>query len=150
MTSEATPDFKPGFEGSARKARDSFASHSMMHTLGAELSQIAPGLCVVRAPILPGSRQQHGYGHAGLTFSIGDTAAGYAAMTLMPEEKNVLTVEMKINLLAPAQGAYLIATGRVIRPGRRLIVVQAEVTAQDKEDADATPIALMQGTIIAA
>lgn len=124
----------------------SFASQAMMRTLGADLAEIAIGQVVITAPILPGSTQQHGFGHAGLTFSIGDSAAGYAALTMIPEGHEVLTAEMKINLLAPAKGEMLRATGKVIKPGRRLVVVQAVVDAIESDKV--TQIALLQGTMI--
>lgn len=124
----------------------SFATQSMMQTLGASLGEISPGLVRVQAPILPGLRQQQGFGHAGLTFTLGDTAAGYAALSLMATDLDVLTAEIKINLLAPARGDLLIATGRVIKPGRRLMIVTAEVVARDGETD--TLIALLQGTMV--
>ena len=108
----------------------SFDRQSMMATLGARLTRAADGACTITAPILPGSMQQQGFGHAGLTFSIGDSAAGYAALSLLPDTQEVVTTEMKINLLAPAMGDLLIARGRVIKPGRRLIVVTSDVFAQ--------------------
>ena len=124
----------------------SFDAQTMMATLGARLTTVASGHVVIEAPILPGARQQHGAGHAGLTFSIGDSAAGYAALTLMPENTEVMTAEIKINLLAPANGDLLRATGKVIKPGRRLIVVTAEVHSI-KGDAE-TLIAILQGTMV--
>ena len=108
----------------------SFDSQSMMATFGAELVETGEGTATITAPILPGSRQQQGFGHAGLTFSIGDSAAGYAALTLIPDDQEVVTAEIKINLLAPAIGDRLIARGRVIKPGRRLIVVASDVYAE--------------------
>lgn len=129
-----------------QKIRQSFAAQAMMATLGARLVALSDGAAVIEAPILPGSRQQHGFGHAGLTFAIGDSAAGYAALSLMAEGAEVLTTEMKINLLAPAQGERLIARGRVIRPGRRLVIVQADVHAL--QDGVETHIALLTGTMI--
>jgi uncharacterized protein (TIGR00369 family) len=117
-------------EATASKIRDSFAAQSLMATFGAELERVAPGAVEICAPILPGSRQQHGFAHAGLTFALGDSAAGYAALTLMPEEAEVMTAEMKINLLAPARGERLVATGRVVKAGRRLTVVTAEVAVE--------------------
>jgi len=125
---------------------DSFAAQSMMTTLGATLAQIAEGRVEIHAPILDGSRQQQGFAHAGLTFAIGDSAAGYSALSLMPEDNDVLTVEMKVNLLAPAAGERLVARGRVVKPGRRLMVVAAEVFAVN--DGDEKQIALLQGTMI--
>jgi len=129
-----------------KRITDSFATQSMMQTLGASLGEISPGLVRVQAPILPGFRQQQGFGHAGVTFTLGDTAAGYAALSLMAAEFDVLTAEIKINLLAPARGDLLIATGRVIKSGRRLMIVTAEVVARDG-DTD-TLIAILQGTMV--
>ena len=130
------------------RIRASFARQTLMETFGAELLSVAEGECRIGAPILPGARQQHDFGHAGLTFALGDTAAGFAALSVMPEGAEVLTVEMKINLLAPARGERLIAIGRVLKPGRRLVVVGAEVLAE--EAGRRTPIALLQGTMIPA
>jgi len=128
------------------KIQDSFAAQSLMRTLGAELTSVTPGRVEIAAPILDTSRQQHGFAHAGLTFSIGDSAAGYAALSTLPADHEVLTTEMKINLLAPGKGARLIARGRVIKPGRRLIVVQSDVYAL--QDGIETHIALMTGTMM--
>ncbi|MGX0875843.1 uncharacterized protein (TIGR00369 family) [Roseovarius sp. MBR-154] len=128
------------------RVRQSFAAQAMMATLGATLEDLSPGHVRIEAPILPGSRQQHGYAHAGLTFAIGDSAAGYAALSVMPEGFEVLTTEMKINLLAPARGERLIARGRVIKAGRRLVVVQADVHALD--EGRETHVALLTGTMM--
>ena len=137
------PDLPPG---RAERIRESFAAQSLMRTFGAAITAIGPGSCVIAAPILPGARQQQGFGHAGLTFALGDTAAGYAALALMPEGAEVLTVEMKINLLAPAAGDRLVATGRVVKAGRRLTVVTAEVVAET--GAARRTVAVLQGTMI--
>lgn len=126
----------------------SFDRQTLMQTFGASLERIGDGEVTIVAPILPGVRQQNGFAHAGLTFALGDTAAGYAALSLMPPDSDVLTVEMKINLLAPAAGDRLVATGRVVKPGRRLVVVAAEVVAE--RDNAGTTVALLQGTMIPA
>jgi len=128
------------------KARASFARQSMMATLGAKLTDLAPGMATITAPILPTSLQQQGAAHAALTFAIGDSAAGYAALTLFDPDDEIMTVEMKINLLRPAVGDLLIARGRVIKPGRRLTIVQAEVSAET--NGNEKQIALLQGTMI--
>ncbi len=117
-----------------------------MTTLGAKLADVRQGQVVITAPILPTSTQQHGFGHAGLTFSIGDSAAGYSALTMMAEGQEVLTTEMKINLLAPAKGDYLRATGKVVKAGKRLVIVTAEVEAILGDQA--TTIAILQGTMV--
>jgi uncharacterized protein (TIGR00369 family) len=128
------------------RIRDSFARQTMMATLGAEIASVAPGAVEIAAPILPGARQQQGYGHAGLAFSLGDTAAGYSALSVMPEESEVVTAEIRIHLLAPARGDRLIARGRVVKPGRRLVVVTSEVFAVTGDDA--VQIALLTGTMV--
>lgn len=128
------------------RLRTSFARQSLMTTLGAEIVSHAPGHCQIAAPILPEMCQQHGAGHAGITFALGDTAAGYAALSVMPQDREVMTAEMKINLMSPAIGERLLATGEVVRAGRRLVVVRAEVVA---EHAGKTVIvAILQGTMI--
>ena len=117
-----------------------------MTTLGATLADVRDGQVIITAPILPSSTQQHGFGHAGLTFSIGDSAAGYSALTMMAEGQEVLTTEMKINLLAPAMGDYLRATGKVVKAGKRLVIVTAEVEAITGDQA--ITIAILQGTMV--
>jgi uncharacterized protein (TIGR00369 family) len=126
------------------RVRASFARQTMMATFGASIDALGPGRCRIAAPVLPQARQQQGFGHAALAFALGDSAAGYAALTLMPPGTEVLTVEMKINLLAPATGPRLVAEGRVVRSGRRLTVVTAEVA-----DDGGRTLALLQGTMIA-
>ena len=128
------------------RIRESFAAQSMMATLGATIERVDEGMVEIHAPILPSSLQQRGFAHAGLTFAIGDSAAGYAALTVMPEDCEVVTAEMKINLLAPGRGERLIARGRVVRAGRRLVTVQADVHAVENDGE--THIALLTGTMI--
>lgn len=126
---------------------DSFTAQSLMRSCQARITDLAPGSCVIEAPLLPGMLQQHGAGHAGVTFALGDTAAGYAALSLMPEGREVMTAEIKINLLAPAFGETLVARGRVVKSGRRLSVVTAEVEAVAADGARKL-IAVMQGTMV--
>lgn len=128
------------------RIRDSFGRQTMMQTLGATLDSVESGRVVIVAPILPTVLQQQGAGHAGLAFSIGDSAAGYAALTVMEEGVEVMTVEMKINLMAPALGDCLRAEGRVIRAGRRIVVVAADVWAETGETRK--HVAMLQGTMI--
>ena len=128
------------------KIRTSFAAQSLMGTLGATLDQVENGAVWIKAPVSAGNLQQHGFAHAGLTFAIGDSAAGYSALSLMPEDHEVLTTEMKINLLAPGQGSHLVARGQVIKAGKRLVIVQANVFAV--QDTRETHIALMTGTMM--
>ena len=123
----------------------SFESQSMMKTLGARIHKVEKGKVVIEAPLLPSSLQQQGYVHAGLTFSIGDSAAGYSALTLLPEDQEVMTAEIKINLLAPADGDLMRAEGKVVKHGKKLVVVTSEIHAL--KDGKKKLIAIMQGTI---
>ncbi len=124
----------------------SFDRQTMMATFGATLVSAAGGRAVIRAPLMPGVRQQHGAGHAALAFGIGDSAAGYAALSLMPAGREVMTAEIKINLLSPALGDWFEATGEVVKAGRRLSVVRAEVVAIT--GAARKTIAILQGTMV--
>ncbi|MEM9967687.1 MAG: PaaI family thioesterase [Pseudomonadota bacterium] len=128
------------------KLHKSFKAQNMMTTLGAEMTQISAGAVTIEAPILSIATQQQGYGHAALAFAIGDSAAGYAALSLMPLEQEVVTTEIKINLLAPSVGQRLIATGRVLKSGKRLSVVSAEVHAE--QDGLHKLVAVLQGTMM--
>ncbi|WP_425045915.1 PaaI family thioesterase [Primorskyibacter sp. S87] len=129
-----------------QRITESFSRQSMMATFGAKIDLVEEGSVIISAPILEGSRQQQGVAHAALAFALGDTAAGYSALTLMPEDQEVMTAENKINLLAPGRGDLMRTTGRVLKPGRRLIVVSAEVYAI--EDNRETLVAVLQGTMI--
>ena len=113
----------------AERVRASFGRQHVMAWIGAELTGIGPGRCEIRLPFNPELTQQHGFVHAGIVGMIGDTAAGYAAYTLMPADSSVLTVEYKMNLMAPATGELLIARGEVLRAGRTLVVARADVFA---------------------
>lgn len=139
-------DWKARFDGYEAKLRASFARQSIMETFCAAMTAVSPGHVTIAAPIVRGARQQHGYAHAGLTFALGDSAAGYAALSLMEEAAEVMTAEIKINLLAPAAGERLIAEGWVVRPGRRLVVVQARVLAET--GGDRSEVAILQGTMV--
>jgi uncharacterized protein (TIGR00369 family) len=110
-----------------QKTKDSFALQGLMQHLGARITELKSGFCEIRADFRPHLSQQHGYFHAGVAGAIADSACGYAAYTLMPAGSNVLTVEYKLNLLAPAAGETLIARGRVTRAGRTLTVCHADV-----------------------
>lgn len=129
------------------RIKDSFAKQGLMQSFGAELTEMAPGRVVITAPITPETSQQHGLAHAGLTFALGDSAAGYSALGLMDEGDEVLTAEMKINLLAPADGLRLVATGDVVKPGRRLMVTRATVETE-YADGRRKQVAILQGTMV--
>ncbi|MEL7091912.1 MAG: PaaI family thioesterase [Pseudomonadota bacterium] len=124
----------------------SFDRQSMMATFGAQLDRVEEGRVTLSAPILDGSRQQQGFAHAALTFGLGDSAAGYAALTMIPDDHEVVTAEIKINLTAPATGDRLVARGQVLKPGRRLIVVTSEVVSI--ADGQETLVAILQGTMV--
>ncbi|GAA0593100.1 PaaI family thioesterase [Kribbella sandramycini] len=111
------------------RVRASFERQGLMAHLGARLTHIGPGLVHIELPSRPEVTQQHGYFHAGATSSIADSAGGYAAFTLFPADSSVLTVEFKINLLAPAEGEFLDAVGAVLKAGRTLTVCRLEVFA---------------------
>lgn len=111
----------------------SFDRQGLMRHLGARLTHIGPGRVNISLPARPEVTQQNGYFHAGATSAIADTAGGYAAFTLFPEGTSVLTVEYKINLLAPAEGERIEAEGTVLRPGRTLTVCRLEVFAVREE-----------------
>lgn len=115
------------------RARDSFARQGLMAHLGAEMAEVRAGLVTLRLPFRQELTQQHGYFHAGGTSAIADSAGGYAGFTLFPEGSSVLTVEIKLNLIRPAQGAYLEAVGRVIKNGRTLTVCQLDVWGVEGE-----------------
>ena len=130
----------------AERVRDSFARQNAMALIQASMPVIEHGRTEIHLPHWPGVEQQHGFVHGGVVGMIADSAAGYAAMTMVPASASVLTVEYKMNLVAPADGEQLIARGKVVRPGRTLIVTQAEVFAL--KDGRETLCALMQQTIM--
>jgi uncharacterized protein (TIGR00369 family) len=116
-------------EGQER-IRSSFAKQGLMRTLGASLVHVAPGSVEIAIRPAPAISQQHGFVHAGALSAIADTAAGYAALSLMPAGKGVLTTEFKINLVAPALGDRILARGKVVKAGRTLTLAQTEVFAE--------------------
>jgi uncharacterized protein (TIGR00369 family) len=127
--------------------RASLAAQSFMKLLGAEAVLVQPGHVVLELPFREDLCQQNGFLHAGVVTSVADSACGYAALSLMPEGSDVLSVEFKVNLLAPGRGASFRADGRVVRAGRTLTVCQAEVTARTPGEPDVT-VALMQATMM--
>lgn len=126
--------------------RASFARQKVMTLIGAELGALAPGHCEIRLPFRDDLTQQNGYFHAGITSTIVDSAGGYAGYTLMPPGSDVLTVEFKLNLLAPADGEILVAEGQVLKSGRNLIIARGEVYAI--KNGTATHCATMQQTLM--
>ena len=139
-------EFTPRNPDFARVVRESFARQSMMETLGAHLVSVAPGHVVIESTIPGHVRQQQGLAHAGLAFSIGDSAAGYSALSLLPPGQEIVTSEMKIHLLAPGAGERMLAEGRVLRAGKRQLVCEAEVWAF--QGARRSLIAKLIGTMV--
>jgi uncharacterized protein (TIGR00369 family) len=141
MTAFTAPD--PQF---AERVRASFGRQGAMTLIGARLVRVEPGLVAIELPFRADLTQQHGFFHAGMTSAIADTAGGYAGYTLFPAASSVLTVEFKINLLAPGRGERLVATGRVRKPGRTLTVCDLEVVAV--QDGRETACAVGMQTLI--
>ncbi len=127
------------------KVEASFARQAFLATIGARMTALEPGLCTLDLPTRPDLCQQHGFVHAGATTTLADTAAGYAAFSLMPAGSAVLTSEFKVNLLSPAKGEKLVARAEVIKPGKTLIVVRSDVwgVEGEKETLAATMLATM-------
>jgi uncharacterized protein (TIGR00369 family) len=125
------PDFQPQDAGYADRVRDSFARQGAMATLGATLAGIAPGRVAIELPWAAGLSQQHGFLHAGMVATALDSACGYAGFTLMPADAGVLTIEFKINLLAPAKGQHFRMVGQVVKPGRTITVTEGRAYAID-------------------
>ncbi|HVU62571.1 MAG TPA: PaaI family thioesterase, partial [Phycisphaerales bacterium] len=130
-----------------QRIRASFDRQALMRTLGASLDSVADGEVRIRLPASEHIAQQHGFAHAGAIAAIADSACGYACLTRMPEDAAVLSVEFKINLLAPAAGRAFIAVGKVVRAGRTISVATAEVLAEN-DDGARKPIAVMQATMM--
>ena len=126
--------------------RESFARQTLMSTMGVRIARIAPGEVDLETPHAPAFCQQSGYLHAGATAALADSANGYAALTLAPVDTDVLAVEFKINLLAPARGERYIARARIVRGGNTLSVCLTDVLAVD--GGQETQIATMLSTII--
>lgn len=126
----------------AEEVRQSFSKQAIMDLIGASLTRVEPGVVEITLPYRADLTQQHGYVHAGIVTAIADTACGYAAYTLMPPESDVLAVEFKVNLLRPAKAEMFVALAEVIKPGRTLTVVRADVMG------DNSLIATMQGTMM--
>lgn len=120
----ADPDFEA-------RVRRSFEKQRVMRTLGVLLGRVAPGEVELTLPFREDLSQQHGFLHAGVVTTVADSAAGYAALTLMPPGAAVLSIEFKVNLLAPAKGEAIVARGRVVKAGRTVSVVHADVFARD-------------------
>lgn len=131
----------------AEEVERSFARQPIMNLIGAKLSLVEPGVVEITLPYRADLAQQDGYLHAGIVTTIADSACGYAAYSLMPAGSEVLSVEFKVNLLRPAQGETFVARAEVIKAGRTLTVVRADVFGI-AGNADRELTATMQGTMI--
>ncbi|MBI1382643.1 MAG: hotdog fold thioesterase [Planctomycetaceae bacterium] len=143
MSKQPTPK-DPQFEA---RVRDSFAKQTFMATLGARLARVGPGEVTIDLPVREALSQQHGSVHAGAVASVLDSAAGYAALSLMPEGAAVLSVEFKLNLLEPAVGVRIEARAHVVRSGRTLTACTAEAWAIDAAGHERL-VAILQGTMM--
>src|SRR5579884_2759954 len=119
--------FQPPDPHYEERVRASFARQPFMGLLGAQLIAVGPGSCEIHLPYREDLGQQHGFFHAGTIATIADNAAGYAAYSLMDVGSSILTVEFKLNLLAPGNGTLLIARSQVIKPGRTLTVCLSDI-----------------------
>lgn len=126
MTAAANPD-----PTTLQRVRDSFALQGAMTTLGARLTHLAHGTVDICFDWAPGLTQQHGFIHAGMLCTAVDSACGYAALSVMPADAGVLSIEFKMNLLAPAQGQTFRCEGRVLKPGRTIVVTEGRAFAID-------------------
>lgn len=129
------------------RVRASFARQSVMKTIGAELTLVAPGTVEIEMAYSEGLTQQHGFLHAGVISTALDSACGYAAYSLMPENSGVLSIEFKVNLLAPGKGERFLFRGSVTKPGRTIVVADGQAYAFTA-DGEAKLIATMTGTMM--
>lgn len=129
------------------RVRASFGKQRFMATIGATIERVAPGEVDIALAFDEAVTQQHGFVHAGALATVADSACGYAALSMMPGDAAVMSVEFKINMLAPAEGPRLVARGRVVRSGRTLTVCRADVFSV-KPDGEKL-VATMQGTMMA-
>ena len=140
-------EFVPKFAGFRDKVRRSFSNQPAMATLGVELFLVEPGRVELRMPRNREFSQQHGFVHAGILSTVLDSACGYAAFSLMEEKAEVLTVEFKVNLMAPADGEAFVFAGEVVKPGRTLTFVEGAAYALKGDDR--RKIATMSATMMA-
>lgn len=132
-----------------KRVRSSFARQAAMNTIGATVTRIIPGEVTLELAFRKELTQQHGFLHAGIVTSVMDSACGYAALSLMEPGAGVLSVEFKVNLLAPARGDRFRAVGRVVRAGRNVTVVSGELRVVDADAQDSGAlVAIMTGTMM--
>src|SRR5687768_3232621 len=133
----------PNFE---TRVRASFGKQRIMRTMGAVLERVAPGEVDVRLPFHEDFTQQHGFLHAGAIAAVADSACGYAALTMMPADAAVLSIEFKVNMLATAKGDAIIDRDSVVRAGKTIVVSRADVYAVT--GSEEKQVAAMQGTMM--
>lgn len=138
---------KPLNPSFAADVANNFAQQPVMNLIGARLALVEPGIVEIELPFRADLTQQDGFLHAGVITTVADSAAGYAAFTLMPAGSRVLSIEFKVNLLRPALGETFIARAEVIKAGRTLTVVRADVFAR-RENSEKELVATMQGTMM--
>ncbi|MDH6230270.1 uncharacterized protein (TIGR00369 family) [Mesorhizobium soli] len=138
---EPSPDFE-------ERVRASFARQNAMATIGASLTLVRPGIVEIEMPYSEELTQQHGFLHAGIISAALDSACGYAAFSVMPDGASVLTIEFKVNLLAPGRGERFLFRGSVTKPGRTIVVADGQAYAF-AADGEAKLIATMTGTMMA-
>lgn len=131
----------------ATDVRESFAKQAVMASIGAQMTRVEAGMVEITLPYRLDLTQQHGYLHAGIVTTIADSACGYAAYTLMPPQSEVVSVEFKVNLLRPAKANSFVAVAEVLKPGRTLTVVRADVFGFD-ERGERELVATMLGTMM--
>lgn len=141
-------NFTPSNPDFATVVQASFARQGLMRMMEATLDRVEPGAVDISMPYSESLTQQHGFMHAAVITAIADTASGYAALSLMPAGSEVLTVELKVNLLRPAAGTHFVAEGRVIKPGKTITVSRADVFART-DDGVTTLVATLIATMIA-
>ena len=141
-------EFEPRDPAFEARVRASFERQKVMAELGAILGDIRAGAVEIRFPFQERFSQQHGFLHAGIVATVLDSACGYAAFSLMPADAGVLSIEFKINFLAPASGDHFVARAKVLRPGRTVTVCQGSVFAIQKDSGE-TRVASMQASIMA-
>jgi uncharacterized protein (TIGR00369 family) len=146
LPTNGVTNFQPQDPDFERRVRDSFGRQRFMATIGARLARVAPGEVDIELAVRDDLSQQHGFLHAGALATVADSACGYAALSLMPAGTAVLSIEFKINMLAPAKGDRVVAHGSVLRAGRNITVCRGDVVAHF---ADATRlVATMVGTMM--
>jgi uncharacterized protein (TIGR00369 family) len=131
----------------AARVRTSFGRQQAMALLGAQMTEVEPGMAEIVLPFREELTQQHGFVHAGIITAIADSACGYAALSLMPAGVGVLTIEFKVNLLNPAAGERFVTRGQVVKPGRTIMVCTSDVVAE-RADGSRQTVALMQATMM--